>query len=101
MWDCNGFEVLKECSSWENQSLLDTLAGRPLKQSPINLQAMIMRARYNPHRNYEIWTFNTEENLNEDTLWSYAKNNLQELIAMIQLRGKKLYGIEKYKDFTK
>ncbi len=91
MWDCNGFEVIKDCSSWERQSLLDTIAGKKLSTPPINLQAMTMRAGFNPQRNYEIWTFNTEEDLDEDTLWGYAETNPQALVDMIRARGKQLH----------
>ena len=92
MWDENGFETLKDCSSWERQALLDTIAGKKLSTPPVNLQAMTMRARFNPQRNYEIWTFNTEEDLDEDTLWGYAETDPQALVDMIRARGKKLYG---------
>ena len=91
MWDENGFETLKDCSSWERQALLDTIAGKKLSTPPVNLQAMTMRARFNPQRNYEIWTFNTEEDLDEDTLWSYAETNPQALVDMIRARGKQLH----------
>ncbi len=92
MWDCNGFETIVDCTSWERQSLLDTLAGKQLKSPPVNLQAMTIRARFNPQRNYEIWTFNTEESLDEDTLWSYAEDNPQGLVDMIRANGKNLFG---------
>jgi hypothetical protein len=92
MWDCNGFEVLKDCSSWERESLLNTIAGKELTKPPVNLQAMTMRARFNPQRNYEIYTFNTTEELDEETLWRYADENPQALVDMIRERGKRLYG---------
>lgn len=91
MWDENGFEVLKDCSSWERQCLLDTLAGKKLKAAPVNLNAMIMRARFNPQRNYEIWSFNTAEDLDEDRMWRYAENNPQALVDLIRVNGKKIY----------
>lgn len=91
MWDEMGFEVIKDCSTWERQALLDTIAGKQLKPAPVNLGAMMMRARFNPQRAYEIWTFNTTEDLDEDTLWSYADENPQVLVDMIRDRGKKLY----------
>lgn len=91
MWDENGFETLKDCSSWERESLLNTIAGKPLKPAPVNLQVMTMRARFNPQRAYEIWTFNAEESLDEETLWKIADENPQELVNMIRSRGKKLY----------
>jgi hypothetical protein len=92
MWDERGFETIKDCSSWERESLLNTIAGKKLSTPPVNLQAMMMRARFNPQRNYEIWTFNTEESLDEETLWSYAETDPQALVDMIRSRGKKLYG---------
>jgi hypothetical protein len=92
MWDERGFETLKDCSSWERESLLNTIAGKELTPAPVNLQAMTMRARFNPQRHYEIWTFNTEESLDEETLWRYAEDNPQALADMIRARGKRLYG---------
>lgn len=91
MWDENGFEVLKDCTSWERDSMLNTLADKPLKSAPVNLQAMTMRARFNPQRNYEIWTFNTTEDFDEDSLWEIADENPQALVNLIRDRGKKLY----------
>ena len=92
MWDENGFETLKDCSSWERESLLNTIAGKELSKPPVNLQALTMRARFNPQRNYEIYTFNTTEELDEETLWRYADENPQALVDMIRDRGKRLYG---------
>ena len=91
MWDENGFEVLKDCTSWERDTFLATIAGRELKPAPVNLQAMMMRARFNPQRAYEIYTFNTTEDLDEDTLWSYADENPQALVDIIREKGKRLY----------
>jgi hypothetical protein len=92
MWDENGFEVIKDCTSWERESFLNTIAGKQLKPAPVNLKSMTLRARFNPQRNYEIWTFNTEESLDEETLWQYADANPQALVDMIRERGKRLYG---------
>jgi hypothetical protein len=92
MWDENGFETIVDMSSWERESLLNTIAGKELSKPPVNLDAMMMRARFNPQRNYEIWTFNTEDSLDEDTLWGYAETDPQELVDMIRARGKRLYG---------
>jgi hypothetical protein len=92
MWNENGFEVIKDCTKWERDTFLNTIAGKELTPAPVNLQAMTMRARFNPQRHYEIWTFNTEESLDEDTLWRYAEDNPQALGDMIRARGKRLYG---------
>jgi hypothetical protein len=92
MWDERGFETIKDCTKWERESLLNTITGKELSKPPVNLQAMTMRARFNPQRNYEIWTFNTEDSLDEDTLWGYAETDPQALVDMIRERGKRLYG---------
>ena len=91
MWDENGFETIADCTRWERVSFLNTSAGKELTPAPVNLQAMTMRARFNPQRAYEIWTFNTTEELDEDTLWSYAEDTPQALVDMIRERGKQLY----------
>lgn len=95
MWDENGFETLKDCTKWERETFLNTIAGKTLTPAPVNLQAMMMRARFNPQRAYEIWTFNTTEELDEDTLWVYANDNPQALVDMIRNRGKQLYANSK------
>lgn len=92
MWDENGFEVIKDCTSWERETFLNTIAGKELTPAPVNLQALTMRARFNPQRAYEIYTFNTEESLDEDALWEIAYENSQALVDLIRERGKKLYG---------
>lgn len=91
MWDENGFEVIKDCTSWERETFLNTIAGKELTPAPVNLQALTMRARFNPQRAYEIYTFNTEESLDEDALWEIAYENPQALVDSIRERGKKLY----------
>jgi hypothetical protein len=92
MWDERGFETIKDCTKWERETFLNTIAGKELTPAPVNLQAMMMRARFNPQRHYEIWTFNTVEELDEETLWRYAEDNPQALVDMIRERGKRLYG---------
>ena len=96
MWDENGFEVLKDCTAWERQTFLNTIAGKELTPAPVNLQAMMMRARFNPQRAYEIWTFNTEASIDEETLWEIANETPQSLVDMICRNGKKLYANAKY-----
>lgn len=91
MWDENGFEVIKDCTSWERETFLNTIAGKELTPAPVNLQALTMRARFNPQRAYEIWTFNTTEELDEDALWEIAYENPQALVDMIRRNGKQLY----------
>ena len=93
MWDCNGFECIVDCTAWERQSLLDTIAGKQLAPGPVSLQTLMLRARFNPQRNYEIWTFNTVAEFDEKMLWEIANETPQALVDMIRRDGKKLYGV--------
>ena len=96
MWDENGFEVIKDCTSWERDTFLNTIAGKDLTPAPVNLQAMTMRARFNPQRSYEIYTFNTVEEFDEESLWEIAEETPQPLVDWIRKNGKRLYGNAKY-----
>lgn len=91
-WDNLGFETIVDMTAWERQSLLDTMAGKELSRPPINMQSLMLRAKFNPQRNPEIWSFNTVDEITEDDLWELANNNPQELADLIRKHGKKLYG---------
>ena len=90
-WDCLGFETIVDCTTWESQTLLNEIAGKELKPAPINLHAMMMRARFNPQRGPEIWSFTTTEEINESELKEIAQENPQHLVDLIRERGKCLY----------
>lgn len=90
-WDCLGFECIVDLTNWERKSLLDTIAGNELESPPVSLHALIMRARFNPQRNPEIWTFNTEPEMTEKDLWYHATENPQALVNLIRENGKNIY----------
>lgn len=91
MWDCNGFEVIEDLTRWENESFLNSISGKELSKPPVNLRLLKLRAHVNPHRNYEIWTFNTTSDINKDDLWMIANENPQSLVDLIREKGKNLY----------
>jgi hypothetical protein len=91
-WDCDGFEWIADFNDWERKSLLDAIRGNELSSPPVNLTAATMRARMNPQRDPEIWSFNTDYGVDEETLNDIAKTNPQELVDMIRKNGKRLYG---------
>lgn len=91
MWDENGFEVLEDVSAWERQSLLDTIAGKQLKPAPLNLQALMLRARFNPQRNYEIYSLSVNDEVDDATLQEMATQQPQALVDLIRKLGNKLY----------
>ena len=91
-FDCNGFECIVDVTSWEKQSLLDSIAGEQLRPAPVNLNHLMLRARFNQHRNPEIYSFTTTEDLTEESLWEFAEENPQALADLIRKNGNHLYG---------
>jgi hypothetical protein len=96
-WDCLGFECIIDCTSWERNSLLNTIAGKEIKPAPVNLHAMTLRARFNPQRSPEIWVFSTVDNITETELNQIAQDTPQHLVDLIRERGTCLYHSEPQK----
>ena len=62
MWDCHGLETLQDISeyhpdNWDKNQLMGLMMGKAYKPAPIHRQItqMILRAKFNPQRNYEIY----------------------------------------------
>ena len=62
MWDSNGLETLQDISeyhpdNWDKNQLLGVMMGKAYKKAPIHAQItqMVLRAKFNPQRNYEIY----------------------------------------------
>ena len=62
MWDCNGLETLQDISeyhpdNWDKNQLMGIMMGKKYNPAPIHRQItqMILRAKFNPQRNYEIY----------------------------------------------
>lgn len=61
----------------------------------VPLHAMMLRARANPQRSPEIWTFTSE--LDRETLISYSKHEPQALADAIRRCGKAIFTSAKEK----
>ena len=90
MWDCYGLEALYNLTSWSEQATLNTLMERKVA-SPPPINQMMLRARFNPQRNYEIYTFGVEEDVTEDELREAFEKNPQFIVDHIRKNGDKIY----------
>jgi len=88
-FDILGFECLVDITSYERQKLLADIAGNDIK-SPVNVHQMLMRAKFNPQRNPEIWVFTST--VDEATLQGVSEDDPQGLVDLIRKRGKCLWG---------
>lgn len=98
VWDCNGlesiFDVNKELKAreeWEKQKLFDVLneVSTESYQSTIPLQLLLVRAKANMQRSYEIYEFNTTMSM-EDVQDTF-NNSPQIIVDWIRENGSKIY----------
>jgi len=99
MWDMLGLECLfdvdshmKEHNDWEKEKIVSILkesTTHPLKPAGIPLQMMLLRARVNCQRAYEIYEFNST--MAYDELKEAFNDNPQPIVEWIRNNGKKVY----------
>ena len=98
VWDMLGLEsifsiddAMAEVENYEKDKVWKTLKEEPIgkKPNPIPLQMLIMRARFNSQRNYEIYTFNTTMTMNE--VRTFFADDPQLIVDWIRENGNKIY----------
>lgn len=98
MWDMTGLECLinvtaiqKEHARWEKENIFRILKDQNKTMKPANvpLDMMIMRARANSQRHYEIYTFESE--LSEKYIKETFKTDPQVIVDAIRNVGHELY----------
>ena len=98
MWDMLGLECLYDVdlhmskyNEWEKQKVVSILKEEPIKPQPkgVPLQHMILRARVNSQRAYEIYEFNST--LAYDELKTAFEVDPQPVVEWIRENGKKVY----------
>lgn len=107
-WDCNGLEsvvpvseIEKECAEAEKQLMWRILSnpdpeytvagGGPGAKLHEIVNRLLLRARFNPQRNYEIYMVTCDASITADTLTNQFKKNPQGMADLIRDRGTKLY----------
>lgn len=100
MWDMYGLESIVNVSEGERWAVVSALKGEKIQWSnPI--QYMILRARFNSQRHYEIYVFESE--IDKDELIKLFKDNPQLMADTIRRIGQQLYSdrvVEKRKVIT-
>ena len=98
MWDMTGLECLinvtaiqKEHEKWEKENIFRILKDqiREIKPPSVPLDMMILRARVNSQRHYEIYTFESE--LSEKYIKETFSSDPQVIVDAIRNVGHELY----------
>lgn len=88
-WDSLGFEFIINTTKRDHQSLMCDLKGEP-KPNTNWMHMSLLRAKFNPQRNPQIWGFSSE--MSEEELIEISKESPQELANLIKELGWKHYG---------
>jgi hypothetical protein len=97
MWDMLGLEcifnvdkAMEEVNTWDKDRVWKSLKDEPVgkRPNPIPLQMMIMRARFNSQRSYEIYSFNTT--MSEKEVREIFAECPQTLVEWIRENGNKI-----------
>jgi hypothetical protein len=89
MWDCNGLEFLHDITGLEHDAMIAGLKDEPFK-APFNLTMMMMRARFNTQRSYEIYTFETTD-MDYEAVKFCFENDPQTIVNLIRKKGNKIH----------
>ena len=88
MWDMHGLEKLINVTAAEQEIIVSALKGEPIGWTN-PLQGMLLRARLNSHRHYEIYLFESE--MDEVSISDIFENDPQVIVDVIRHNGMKLY----------
>ena len=90
VWDMHGLESCINITEIEHKKVLNTLSGAKDETSvPLNL--MLLRARVNSQRHYEIYAVTVDESITENDLVTMFKDSPQTSADLIRERGHKIY----------
>ena len=95
-WDMLGIESIIPITQYENvekENLLRLISGKDAERNPLTsiVQGLLLRARFNPQRCYEIYAVDCDASLDE-TFWrDQWENYPQETADLIREKGHKLY----------
>jgi hypothetical protein len=91
-WDCQGLEAVINITDYEKETTWATLKN---EDPPVKLGSMVnhlmLRARANSQRHYEIYTMNVEEGISDEDIRGMFESDPQGSADLIRDRGNKIY----------
>jgi len=97
-WDCLGLESVINATQIDQDYMWEVLT--TTNQDQVNFRSnklgeifrmLTLRARYNSHRHYEIYSIEVDDGISEDDLREMFEDNPQASADLIRKRGRKLY----------
>lgn len=91
MWDMTGLEAIINANDLDSEDTFRKLKGEKANALGQTLHMIILRARMNSQRHYEIYSINVDEAISEDDLRASFDENPQAMADLIRKRGIKIY----------
>lgn len=91
MWDMTGLESVISADDLDSQDTFRRLKGEKSSALANTLHMMMLRARMNSQRYYEIYSINTTENIDDEGIRKAFDENPQGMADLIRRRGIKIY----------
>jgi len=91
MWCSEGLECCVNVTEIDKKIMWQVMKGEEATACLPNLNHMILRARYNPQRHYEIYTVAVDPNITATDMIDMFEENPQGMVDLIRDRGNKLY----------
>jgi hypothetical protein len=96
-FDSIGFECVFDLTELDKKAMWATLAEKESERLPIH--QMIMRAKFNPQRFPEIWTFHSELDIEE--ILRYTRDMPQAMADAIRNNGEAVFVTKREKEVIK
>ena len=96
VWDCLGLEYSCNLTDYEKDIMWSALKGEPPKARIPGLDILILRARANPQRNYEIYTVQIDPDVSLEDIRDMFKDSPQTIVDLVRARGNRLYSDRLY-----
>ncbi len=91
-WDCQGVEACINVTDYEKEVVWAKLKDKePPAQLGSVVRHLMLRARANPQRHYEIYTMAVEEGITEDEVFEMFENDPQGSADLVRERGNQIY----------
>jgi hypothetical protein len=95
-WDQEGIEAIIPITQYEHhdkQNLIRMLGEKPVARNPLNsiMQSLLLRAKFNPQRHYEIYAVDCVEDMDEVFWREQWEEYPQATAELIRERGHKIY----------
>ena len=91
-WDCNGLEAVVNITDLEKEATWAMLQDQePSKKISHIVNYLMLRARANGQRHYEIYTMNAQDGITDEDIRSMFESDPQGSADLIRDRGNKIY----------